>query len=301
MAHIGKPAVSLSSIALQYVDRQRKVGRFNGKSPKVIRSVLLNFARAVGDPEPAKVKRRHVERWMENGSWSRSTQRTHFSTVRAFCRWMVGQDIIPKDPTAGIGTPKLPRHVPRGLTAEAVGKLLAVLPDARAELIVSLMVQEGLRCTEVATLQIANVDMAGRAIRVVGKGGHERILPITPETWTVMHRYLSQYPAAYGPLVRSYTIRDAGLGSPSISKMVGEWASEAGIKASVRDGVSAHALRHTCAQDVLRGGANLRDVQQMLGHSSIATTQIYLPLLVGDLRASMGGRNYREPLAAKEA
>jgi site-specific recombinase XerD len=79
--------------------------------------------------------------------------------------------------------------------------------------------------------------------------------------------------------------------------MVGGWIGDAGLKRRAGDGISAHALRHRAATDMLRAGAHLRDVQAALGHVSIATTQPYLPTVVGDLRTAMGGRRYRGSLS----
>jgi site-specific recombinase XerD len=142
---------------------------------------------------------------------------------------------------------------------------------------------------EVATLQLADLDFIDHTARVVGKGGHERLLPLSEETWTVLERYLDEQPLTAGPLIRSYRTH-GGLRADTISGLVGEWMSAAGIKHRPRDGISAHALRHSAATDMLRSGAHLRDVQAALGHASLSTTQRYLPTVVNDLRTAMGGR-----------
>lgn len=119
------------------------------------------------------------------------------------------------------------------------------------------------------------------------------VLPISDETWMALTAYLSEHPATSGGLVRSYRQEWRALQADTISGMVSLWMSEAGIKRRPRDGVNAHALRHTSATDMLRAGAHLRDVQHALGHAHLATTEVYLPLVVKDLREAMGGRKYR--------
>jgi len=151
----------------------------------------------------------------------------------------------------------------------------------------SLMVQEGLRCCEVIGLQLGDIDSDDRSMRIVGKGGHHRVLPLTAETWGLLQSYLAGYPATRGTLIRSFSRPRDPITSKHVSRLVSQWILAAGVNAS------GHQLRHTCAGDVLRNGGHVRDVQAMLGHASISTTERYLLLIVGDLRAAMEGRTYR--------
>ncbi len=130
-------------------------------------------------------------------------------------------------------------------------------------------------------------------ILVRGKGGHERVLPVSDETWDALLQYLDDHPAGAGPLIRSYRQHWAGLRADTVSGMVSVWMADAGLKRRARDGISGHALRHSAAGHMLKGGAHLRDVQAALGHASLQTTQRYLPTVVNDLREAMGGRKYR--------
>jgi integrase-like protein len=127
---------------------------------------------------------------------------------------------------------------------------------------------------------------------VNGKGGHQRVLPVSDETWDAVLAYLREHPTTAGPLIRSYLNPHRGVNPAYISTLVGRWMSDAGVKQRSRDGRSAHALRHTAATDMLRAGAHLRDVQQALGHASLSTTQKYLPWVVGSLKEAMSGRTY---------
>jgi site-specific recombinase XerD len=128
---------------------------------------------------------------------------------------------------------------------------------------------------------------------VRGKGGHERVLPISDETMDALNRYLAEHPGGAGPLVRSYHDEKSPITATHLGHLVAQWMLDAGIKQAAHDGRGCHSGRHTMASDMVRAGESLRNVQAALGHESISTTQIYLPWVIGDLRKAMGGRQYR--------
>lgn len=287
---------ALSAHALIYVDERRNRGEFTKDTRKQVVSVLLTFCRACGDPPASELTYAHVATWIDavGARLARSTLRNRLSAVRKFCSWLVLREVILANPCDGVERIRQPRSVPRALPAPAVGDLYASLPDARAEVIVSLMVQEGLRCKEVAGLQLGDIDTQAQTLIVVGKGGHQRMLPISEETGKAMRRYLLEYPASAGPLVRRYDEPARGLTAHYVGDLVRRWEKESGVKHRPRDGVGAHSLRHTAATDVLRAsGGNVVLVQQMLGHASLQTTQVYLRTYPEDLRKAMEGRKYK--------
>ncbi|HSH61999.1 MAG TPA: tyrosine-type recombinase/integrase [Acidimicrobiales bacterium] len=259
-----------------------------------IRTSLTSLGRVTGNRPVGRLSRSDIERWLATRQGkAASTRRSDLSEVKSFCRWLVRRRYIRVDPTAELPAIRIPRYLPRALPREKITKLISTLPDPRAVLMCLLMVQEGLRCGEVSVLELGDLDFNQRTARVVGKGGHERFLPLSDETWQALAIYLRDHPATSGPLIRSYRQEWRALQADTISGMVSTWMSSAGIKRYRRDGVSAHALRHSAATDMLRGGAHLRDVQHALGHAHLATTEVYLPLVVHDLREAMGGRSYR--------
>lgn len=285
---------TLGGSVLRYVDVRRHAGEIQPSTAVSVRWVLWHFASVVGlDLPPGRLTRRHVDRWVATRTVAPATLRMNLSVIRNFANWLVEQGVLKKNPAAGIRGPKKPREVPRALTRDNVAQVLAHCPDLRARLIVFLMVQEGLRCCEVVRLQLSDVDTVERTLFVVGKGCHERIVPISEETLTTLGRYLCERPATAGPLIRSYHPGHRGISASYLSGMIGRWFADAGVKISARDGRSAHALRHTMASDMLDGGANVREVQIALGHVSLATTQRYLRRQDGkNLRGAMGGRSY---------
>ena len=254
---------------------------------------LLRVSRLLGDPDARSLTRSDVERWMGASGLAPSSLRTRLSQLRGMFQWAVREGYVEHDPTAGLRGPRQPRQLPRGMPSNDVRATLAVCPDPRSVLIVLLMVQEGLRRKEVAGLNVEDIDRAEQLMIIRGKGGHERVLPISNETLAALRVYLNSAPATAGPLVRSQLDGRSRLSPSQVGRKVSDWMLEAGVKQRAYDGRSGHALRHTAATDMLRAGAHLRDVQAALGHASIATTQRYLPWVVGDLRTAMGGRTYK--------
>lgn len=189
--------------------------------------------------------------------------------------------------------PQARRAVPRQLSSGEIARLLDACEDARDTLCLVLMLQLGLRCCEVANLAWEDVDENRRTVLVHGKGGHERLLPLVDEAVRVLDAY--QYATRVvrsGHVVRSLQVDGRGVQPQTVSRLMSRLFARAGVRHVPRDGKSAHACRHTAAGDLLRAGAQLRDVQQILGHQSLATTQVYLPTNVQPLADVMEGRSY---------
>ncbi len=278
-----------SAVSLYIESRQHQVAR---TTLVTLACNLRHFASAVEDPSVRQLTRRHVEHWLRTAKIAPSTMRTRLSQVRCFCGWAVEHGFMRTDPTLGVRGPRQPRRLPRGLKLCEVQAVLACAPNPRARLIVLLMVQEGLRRKEVAGLTLGDIDTAERTMLVTGKGDHQRVLPISDETWAALRSYLGTGRVVGGPVIRSLRDGRSAIQPSMVGRIVSAAMLAAGVKERGYDGRSGHSCRHTAATDSLRAGAHLRDVQKMLGHVSLQSTQIYLPLVVHDLRVAMGGRTY---------
>lgn len=256
---------------------------------------LRRFARLFGRRPLEQLTARAVERWLaELAHLAPSTRRGRLSTVRGFCRWMLDEGHIAEDPTLRVKRISQPRSVPRAMPWDAVVRLMGSLPDRRARAICSLMVGLGLRCVEVERASVGDYDQRAGTLLVTGKGGHERVLPVPVEVAAELDRYLAQVGTVAGPLIRSQRHPWRGVDAGTLSNYMSEWMRAAGVKRARRDGVSAHALRHTAASDVLDRCGDLRVVQEMLGHAQLSTTSIYLRRAnLGQMREAMSGRDYR--------
>jgi integrase/recombinase XerC len=265
-----------------YLTERRALGDFRPNSCHQIRWRLSLLVKACPPGlAVAALDRHHVTAWQQSLAGQRpATRRAALSSVRTFCRWAQAEGLLDGDPTARLGRVVEPRADTRALSAAKVARLRLVLPDLRAELIVALMFGVGLRCCEVARLDVDDYDPDPERpeIRVVGKGDHERRLPVPAAVAGLVDKWLADRPPR-GPLV--------GLSAARLSVLVSGWFSDAGLKRHAYDGVSAHALRHTFASDVLDRCGNVRVAQALLGHQSLATTQRYLrPASMDQMRAA---------------
>lgn len=284
---------TVSSYIAPYLQERKQRRELCPQRVRDTRSILTGFATHCGDRSLDSLSVALVEKWLAKlHHHAPATVRGRLSTVRTFLSWCVRRGYCKSNPASEIRGPRQPRAVPRALPAPSISALLGACPDARGRLILQLMVQQGLRCCEVSRLDVGDVDRLNETLRIVGKGGHERILPLLEPVSEALDAYLAQHPAHAGPLVRSYRKCGMRLQADTISGLVSRWCWDAGIKRAPRDGVSAHAGRHTCATDMLRQGAHLRDCQAALGHAHLHTTEIYLPLVVNGLREAMSGRSY---------
>lgn len=233
-----------------------------------------------------------VDAWMERKTWSATTCCTALGIVRPFFDWAAVRGLVADGVTRQLRNPRLPRTLPRAQTAGAVARLLAVVPDARARAIVLLEAQCGLRRAEVAGLHMTDLDLSGGAVLVHGKGGTERMVYLSDETMEAVRAWLVERGPAPGYLISSYSHPGRGMSPSWVGKLVVGWMAEAGIKSMPRDGVSGHALRHTAATAMLRQGANIRVVQEALGHANITTTARYLRADDDEVRRAMRALSY---------
>jgi len=213
------------------------------------------------------------------------------STVRTFHRFAVREGIAEDDPTAGVVRPRLPRSLPHPLTVEEVAAILEAPrpeepPGLRDRAILELLYGAGLRVSELTGLDVDDLDVEEAAVRVLGKGAKEREVPIGRMARDAIDAYLTRgRPALAGPRSRAalfLNTRGGRLTRQSCARLLETYAHAAGI----RRRVTPHDLRHSFATHLLEGGADVRVVQELLGHASVATTQIYTLVTAEHLRSA---------------
>ena len=221
---------------------------------------------------------------LQNRSLSR-----HLSTLRSFFRWACRQGHLEKSPARGLPAPRVPKTLPRALTLSDTDTLLDAPEDGpfpeRDGALFELLYATGLRISEAAGLDLEDVDFSARLARVVGKGSKERIVPFGEEAEAALRAYLP------GRAALRKTFDDAGdpgsdeeplfvnmrggrLTTRSMARHLKRRLRAAGLPAEL----SPHALRHTFATHLLSAGADLRSIQELLGHASLSTTQKYTHL-----------------------
>lgn len=277
------------SADLELLVRQYIRARHDLADSKNVEWILRSFVSHLGDTPAGAICQEQLAGWLGSLRVGRGTARNRFSAVKQFCHWLILKGYLQVDPTLYVKSPRQPRAVPRGLPADAVRGLVRTLPDTRAVLIVVWMVQLGLRAVELTRLEVGDIDSDARSVRIVGKGGYQRLLPITDEAWAVLVAYLVEHPAHAGALIRSFPEPWKGLQPATVVRLVSGWMRDAGVEGT------GHALRHSTATHLLRGDrpADVRDVQAVLGHQSLTSTSVYLPHSdLPRLREVLEGRRY---------
>ena len=216
---------------------------------------------------------------VQAGRSPRSLSR-YLSGIRQFYQWGLREGRIQKDPSALIESPKLGRGLPKALSEDQVESLLEA-PDTETPLglrdrtMLELMYATGLRVSELVGLELSNINRNQGVVRVMGKGGKERLVPLGEESADWLGRYLE---AGRPELMKGgdaaqvfVTNRRAGMTRQAFWHAIRRYALKAGIEKDV----SPHMLRHSFATHLLNHGADLRVVQLLLGHSDLSTTQIY--------------------------
>jgi len=222
------------------------------------------------------------------GAWLRSlsrraapsSQARKLTALRMFARFLVREGRRPDDFTQLLSGPRLARRLPQSLSEAEAGRLVASPLGAdpacvRDRAVLELFYSSGLRVSELAALTLQQVDLGTGFARVFGKGSKERVVPIGAKARGALGAWLaSGRPHFVKPRTRSELFlsrRGTGLSRVSLWSIVKKHAKRAGIAKNVKP----HLLRHSFATHLLSGGADLRAIQEMLGHASIATTQIY--------------------------
>jgi site-specific recombinase XerD len=256
----------LTDAIAAYVAERADCGEITAGTAAQLAWRLTRLAAAHPGLPVDQLTRQHITDWQRTTGWQRpATRRGYQSTLKVFCAWAVDGGLLEVDPTVRLARLRDDAGPPRTLSPGRVKRLKMALPDDRARLIVALMHELGLRCVEVARLQTADWDSSAGELRVVGKGGHVRYAEVVDDLADTLDRWCA---GRAGPIV--------GITAERISLLVSTWMDAAGLKTGRYDGVSAHALRHTAANNLLDGCGNVRIVQQFLGHASLATTDRYL-------------------------
>jgi len=202
------------------------------------------------------------------------------SAVRSFHRFLLREGAAERDPATGVRQPKLPRSLPHPLTVDEVGRLLEVPREdtpagLRDRALLELLYGSGLRVSELVGLDVDDVDLEEGAVLVLGKGGKEREVPLgrfgreAVQAWLGRARGVFTTGVSRGALFLNQ--RGGRLTRQSVNRILAANVRAAGIERRV----TPHSLRHSFATHLLEGGADVRVVQELLGHASVATTQIY--------------------------
>lgn len=256
-------------------------------------SDLKRLAEFFGEKRPAELTVADIEKFVSHlhgeGVSVRSQSR-YLSSIRSFYRFLAGERVVEENPAEGVELPRLRRDLPEVFTPEEVGALIEQVSlegwtGVRNRAMIEVLYGCGLRISELVNLRVQDVYCDEEFVRVVGKRNKERLVPLVGMANRYMRLWMEERPRAVQPAPghEEYVFlnrRGRKLTRVYVFMLVKELAQKAGI----RKRVSPHTLRHSFATHLLERGADLRSVQQLLGHASITTTQIYTHLSVRHLK-----------------
>lgn len=256
-----------------------------GLSPATIEAYgrdLASLSETLGDLDvgalDATSLRRHVDRLATRGL-AGSTRARALSAIARLLAWLRAERLLACDPLADLERPKQRRKIPHVLSADEVVALLSAPDESpvgiRDRAILELLYAAGLRVSEATGLRLANLQLASRSLTVLGKGRRERVALVGEPAVAALERYLAE--------VRPRWVRDAEVAFVFVTARGAAMTRQAiwyrmrayGLQVGIAHKLTPHVLRHSFATHLLEGGADLRIVQEMLGHSDIGTTEIY--------------------------
>lgn len=236
---------------------------------------------------PEGVKLKHLEsylRWVNTQGKNARTQARNISGIRAFYRYLIIEDLLDVDPTTLLESPKLQQKLPDVLSYEDIDKLISQIDQSKPEGVRNKAMIEtlygcGLRVSELTGLKISNLHFDVGFIKVTGKGDKERLVPVGSEAQKYMNIYKDEVRVHLPIKPEAEDILFLGRWGRGLSRvMLFTIIKQLAEKAQLKKKVSPHTFRHSFATHLIEGGADLRSVQEMLGHASITTTEIYTHL-----------------------
>ena len=283
---------------LSYLEAERNM------SPETLRAyrgdlgIFMEFCSRAGVSDAGEVNHRLLRRYLANlqtRGYSRSTVARRSSAVRGYFRFLVQRGYLESDPTTAMSPPRRGRKLPRVLRLEEIDDAQArqglhiYRTSLRDMAIVELLYATGMRVGELAGLDQEDIDIKRGEVRVLGKGRKERVIPLHDAALQLVANYIDKE----RPTLAANAGKGETEGDPLFLNMRGNRLSDRGVRRVVErffrglEGgkrISPHTLRHTFATHMLQGGADLRAVQELLGHVDLSTTQIYTHLSKGQLK-----------------
>ena len=260
-----------------------------GLSPKTAKAyssdleAFFAFLEARGCTDPLALTRNEILDFLEKeqaAGLESTTVARRLVSIKVFCRFLAEDHIIPNDITAVIDNPRLWRIIPEFLNLEEVDALLHAFPgddplEIRNTAILETLYASGLRASEITSLRLDAVNFRDGFLKIIGKRNKQRIVPFGLEAENAMEKYLYQARPKLNKSGQGIPFFLSKTGYPLTRERIWMIVQEAAKRADIQKNVYPHIIRHSFATHLLNNGADLRVIQEMLGHSSIATTQIY--------------------------
>ena len=249
--------------------------RMNNNSPHTIRGYgneLNKFLEYTLDKLLINITKQDINDYQKH-LWelklSPNSQARKIYSIKSFFRFCMREGIIDKNPAEFIDIPKIPKKIPLYLSETEINRLLESPKEYRDRAILEIMYATGARVSEIVGLDCIDVDLENRYLKVLGKGGKERTIPFGERCREAIWLYIKDRPNYSGPLLLNR------WGRRLSARYVRTMLDKCAVTAMITHPVNPHMIRHTFATHLLHSGADLRAIQELLGHSSISTTQRY--------------------------
>jgi len=218
--------------------------------------------------------------WLNGENYAKASVARRLSELRSFCRYLMREKVLLANPFDTVSAPKLPKRMPRFLSGEEVKNLLASPEPSdpqgmRDRAILELLYAAGMRVSELVNLNLADMDSTKAQIKVLGKGNKERLVLIGKPAMRAVLSYIREGRSKLIGKKTSNALFLNRFGTRLTVRSVQMTLEKYAMRAGIKGDVTPHVLRHTFATHLLDGGADLRSVQELLGHESLSTTQIY--------------------------
>lgn len=263
---------------LEYIEIEKGLARNTIEAYRRDLSEFLDFCHEKGASDIQSIKRTHVNGFIldlrEKNYTPRSVVRK-IASLRGFFKWLCANEYTKVDPTLTLEQPKLPKRLPKVLSVEEVTEIFSSNLTKEESLIVELLYDCGLRVSELVNLKLDDINANSKYIECFGKGSKERIVPFGKKAQSALKKYLK----VRDMIVLQYNITDnknlfiKDDGKNLTRQDVYNFIRKQGEK--IHKHISPHTLRHSFATHLLENGADLRVVQELLGHSDVSTTQLY--------------------------
>ena len=258
------------------------------RSPATVRAYGSDLSQLASSLDGEEMSAESLRRFLRKYGAKAGTRSRKLATVRAFVRYLRSIGELDFDPTEALEAPYKRRKLPTVLSQHQAEELLSNKPAGRSSLrdqaILEVLYAAGLRAAELVSIQMVDLDLKEQIIRVVGKGNKERIALFGEACRDALQRYIESERVPAQDREPLFTNRSGtALTTRSIQNIVKRFARSAGLPSDV----SPHTLRHSFATHLLDGGADLKTVQQLLGHEDVATTQIYTHISIERLREAV--------------
>jgi len=228
----------------------------------------------IGNQDVDKIEMKQLRaflKYLHLGDQSASTIGRKLSTIRSFLDFCLREGLIEQNIAKALKAPKREQRLPRHTDAEGIDRLLNAPDESplglRDRAILEVMYSAGLRVSELVSLNVEDIDLQAGTMRVIGKGNKQRLSPLGTRATTALSTWLEVKDGGYAVFTN---YRGGRLSTRSVQKLVDKYTAKAGLGK-----LTPHALRHSMATHMLDNGADIRSVQELLGHASITSTQVY--------------------------